>query len=389
MPRKRKDKQQQLNEPWNLPLEKASRKILVKLIKTYEKEGKVREAGICCSRMANLEKQIGSFEKSAAYGQEAVRLLRQSDDKKELARALRAACVPFMVGIDQLAYLRESLAMAREVGARAEEAATIFRFTRAFTPTANQMSELDKLDERDKAVRYRELKLEYEDGHTIEEALAIYEAINDRSGIAMCLVSLGVERKPSDRAVFDRAVKLYEEDGEVEAAKRAAMMADIFAPLPEPWDLPEEPDSINVLVALIDEYRAEKQKRKVGICLSRLSKLTALFGSVDSSKTAISFAREALRCFPRKQKGTEYCLALEIAAEVASDAVEQRSYLDELVSYAEEVGEPFILARAYLRLVTNFPVSKQTVSEALELFEDVKDADGIAACKEWMRKSRT
>jgi len=42
--------------------------------------------------------------------------------------------------------------------------------------------------------------------------------------------------------MFDRAVQLYLEAGEVEAARKAAIMADVFAPLAEPWDFPKNPN---------------------------------------------------------------------------------------------------------------------------------------------------
>jgi len=95
----------------------------------YEKQGNVREAGICYSRLSYLEKQFGPFQKSAEYGQKAVSLLRQAEDKVELSRALRMACVPFMGGVDHAAYLRESLALAREAGSRLEGSPHIYRYT--------------------------------------------------------------------------------------------------------------------------------------------------------------------------------------------------------------------------------------------------------------------
>ncbi len=217
-------------EPWDLPVEEPSKPILEVLIAKYEAAEQARELGICCARMARLLKQIGPFPEASAYGQKAIHYLRQTDDKVELAKALRWACLPFDTSIDQKAYLEESLALAREVGARDQEAATIYQFTRAFTPNPSQSQELSTLNDKDRNNRYGEMRQEYMDGHTVEEALAIYEEINYPTGIAMCLVSLGAERKPSDRALFDRAIALYEQAGEAEAARKARMMADVFAP---------------------------------------------------------------------------------------------------------------------------------------------------------------
>jgi hypothetical protein len=126
---------------------------------------------------------------------------------------------------------------AKAIGARDEEAATIYRYTRAFTPSPDQMKVWSAFSDEERQVQYQKMREEFMDGHTVEEALAIYEELNHPTGIAMCLVSLGVERKPSDRALFDRAIKLYTEAGETEAARKAAMMADVFAPLNDAADV--------------------------------------------------------------------------------------------------------------------------------------------------------
>ena len=369
-------------EPWDLPVEESSRPILLALIEQYEAAQQARELGICCARMAHLLKQVGPFSEASLYGQKAVFYLRQTDDKKELSRALRWACLPFDSSIDQKkAYLEESLALAREIGAKEQEAATIYQFTRAFTPSPQQMEELNPLEEKERNKRYSEMRQEYMGDHTIEEALAIYEEIGYGSGIAMCLVSLGAERKPSERALFDRAIALYEEAGETEAARKAKMMADTFAPLPRPWELPEEPDSRAILSKLIEGYRESNQRRELAMCLWRMSNLSALFGSIDPSKTPISYARESLVCFRQSVRGTEYCLALEQAAKAAPDHDERLANLEELVSYSEEICEPYIHGRALFALVTQFPKAVKDISGALEFFEDIEDEAGIAACK--------
>jgi hypothetical protein len=121
----------------------------------------------------------------------------------------------------------------------------------------------------------------------------------------------------------------------------------------------------------------------MGICLSRLSKMTLLFGILESGKTAIELARESLRSFPKSKRGTEYCIALEQAVEAATDSVERRKYLDELVPYAEEIGEVPMIGPAIFKLATEYPDSGRTVAEALECFQEVGDAKGIASCEAW------
>ena len=67
--------------------------------------------------------------------------------------------------------------------------------------------------------------------YTLEAALAVFEEINNTIGIATCLVSLGVETVPHDRAHFDRAISLFLEAGDLDGADKAQKMADVFAPI--------------------------------------------------------------------------------------------------------------------------------------------------------------
>ncbi len=199
------------------------------LAQKYETEQKAREAGICYSRLAHLLKHIGPMDEAAVCGQKAIHYLRQSEDKGELARALRVGRVPF-AGVPEGDYLRESLNLAREVRDREQEAWTIYRFTRALTPPHALVADWDRLPEEERRGKLREWQEHERDGHTVEEALAIFESLGHPVGIATCLVSLGVERKPSDRALFERAIELYQQEGLEQDAKRTQMMADTFAP---------------------------------------------------------------------------------------------------------------------------------------------------------------
>ena len=123
-------------ELWDLPVKKASLKKLKALIDRYRQEGKARELGICLARMSHLVKHVGTddgtdtFPSSADYGIEAIHWLREAGDKKELARALRVACVPFCDGPHE-EWLAESLALSREIGDRENEGWTLYRYTRA------------------------------------------------------------------------------------------------------------------------------------------------------------------------------------------------------------------------------------------------------------------
>ena len=216
---------------WEMPVEEASREPMLALISQYEKAEQANELGICCSRMAHLLKHIGPMDEAAEYGKKAIHFLRQTDNKKELARALRIACVPFCDGPYQ-EWLAESLALAREIGDRESEGWTIYRLTRAMpTPGISAevvMETLEHGSEEDALKLLDEMKDTPSETYFVEDAWAIFEEIGHSVGIATCLVSLAVEKTPHDRAKFERAIRLYEEAGEVEGARKARVMMESF-----------------------------------------------------------------------------------------------------------------------------------------------------------------
>lgn len=373
-----------MQQPWDLPNKKSSKTKLKALIREYEKNDQVREAGICCMRMAHLLKQIGPFVESAQYGQKAVELLRQADDKKELIQALRAACVPFEESVDQQAYLNEALMLSIEIKDRVEEAWTIYRITRVFTPSQSEQKELEGLSEKASVAKYRELEAKARDGHTVEEALSIFEEVGDEMGIATCLVSLGIERKPSDRALFERAISLFEKLGDANSVRRTTMMADTFAPLPQPWDLPLEAESLPILASLIEEHRKSGDREALGLCLSRNAKLCLELGSREQ---AAKYAEEAIKTLRKNKEATEFCIALDLAARATDEPKKRYKYFKRLAIMSEDVGEMKLMAWAIFHLSTENPNSNRKIEDALELFEDIRDEDGILACRKWMNEN--
>ncbi|MCE9558588.1 MAG: hypothetical protein K8R88_06515 [Armatimonadetes bacterium] len=189
-------------EPWDIPRSPESRDKLKSLGDDFRAEGKLREAGICYSRLAGMLKWVPfddqpAFQSALNYGIEAVELLRQTDDKAELATALRVT--PTIFHPNRQAILEESLSLARECGARAEEAWTLMQLA---SPNNCEF---------------------------IEEAIAIFEELGDKHGIAVCSTSLGMKMpKPRDSALFERAINLYKELGDEKAAERAATLMEMF-----------------------------------------------------------------------------------------------------------------------------------------------------------------
>jgi len=55
--------------------------------------------------------------------------------------------------------------------------------------------------------------------------------------------------------------------------------------------------------------------------------------------------------------------------------------LDELVPYSEECGEMPISAELFSKWQPSSPTREEPSAEALELFEEMGDTDGIAAAK--------
>ena len=225
------------SDPWDLPIEKASRKKLVHLLKSYEKAGQVREAGICCSRLANLLKHIGPMDEAANYGHRAVAYLRNTEDRKEYARALRVACLPFMAG-PHLEYLEKSLEICREIGDKEEEGWTLFRLTKPLHTAGKSMADIMETLEhgsvKENQIMLAKMERTRDQTYSLEDSLAVFEKIGDKVGIATCLVSLGVEREPHKRAHFDRAITLFLEACDSDGADKALKMAEVFAPVNNP-----------------------------------------------------------------------------------------------------------------------------------------------------------
>ena len=222
------------NEPWDLPVDETSKPILEALIVKYEAAGQNRELGICCSRMANLLKHIGPLDEAATFGHRAVAYLRNTEDRKEYARALRIACLPFTVGPHR-EYLEESLRISREIGDKDEEGWTLFRLTKPLHTAGKSMADIMETlahgSAKENQLMLAQMEKTRDQAYSLEDALAVFEEVGDKVGIATCLVSLGVERKPHNRVHFDRAIALFLDAGDSDGADKAQKMADVFAPV--------------------------------------------------------------------------------------------------------------------------------------------------------------
>lgn len=221
-------------DPWDLPVDETSKPILEALIAKYEAEGQNRELGICCSRMANFLKHIGPMDEAVTFGHRAVAYLRSAEDRKEYARALRIACLPFTIGPHR-EYLEESLKISREIGDKEEEGWTLFRLTKPLHTAGKSMADIVETlshgSVKENQMMLAKMEKTRDRAYTLEGALAVFEEIGNKVGIATCLVSLGVERMPHDRAHFERAISLYLEAGDLDGADKAQKMADVFAPM--------------------------------------------------------------------------------------------------------------------------------------------------------------
>ena len=172
-----------------IPVTPEGRDQLLRTVESLRQGDDKRALGNALATIAHITKHVGApdavadaFPTAAAYGRESVALLREHGDKAELARALRLAAVP-LEPMDHASMLEESLALAREAGALEEEGWTLYRMTQA-----NGVP-----------------------GHTVEEALAAFEACGCLAGQAACLLSLGFSRSPKEPDLIDRAVAIYDQ----------------------------------------------------------------------------------------------------------------------------------------------------------------------------------
>jgi hypothetical protein len=110
-----------LKPPWVVPEDETGRERLEALIEEYEASGSLRELGITLTRYGALVKQIGTRDGEppaivavSQLGSRAAEILRQTDDKKALAAALRVAAQPFVTGVDREALLQEARSISTE-----------------------------------------------------------------------------------------------------------------------------------------------------------------------------------------------------------------------------------------------------------------------------------
>ncbi|MGV3616865.1 MAG: hypothetical protein ACO1SV_16180 [Fimbriimonas sp.] len=181
------------------------RKAAFAAVERARSSGDSVELGRALTTLAQLAKQIGlddgesAFSRAASYGAEAVQVLRDTDDLAALSSALRAAAVPFTVGVDVDALREEALAVARRSGDRAEEAWSLFAIGNA------------KMD-----------------APMLREAEAIFAEIGDRYGLATVRQSFAFWQKHSD-AERSRALEVAAEEylavGRNDEAHKAFVMA--------------------------------------------------------------------------------------------------------------------------------------------------------------------
>lgn len=187
--------------PWDVPLAIEGRSTLVRLEKEFREQGNRFELGCTLSRLASFFKHFGApegawaFPSAAKVGAEAVEILREFDDRRELAYALLQSVVPFEA-VDSEAILKEALVLAKDVDDLELQGDILYQMTRAGRAF----------------------------GHTLEEALACYERIDCKLGMAQCYTSIGFGEEPRNLDLLRKALAIYEELGNEKAAQNVKYM---------------------------------------------------------------------------------------------------------------------------------------------------------------------
>lgn len=123
------------NEDWDLPLQPASGPLLESLCKRYLATGRRREYAISLGRLSALAREVELPTWSSQPGRthelalQAIPILRELGEQRELVRALRAAAVPF-VAANRKELLSEALEIAKSIGDREQEGWALFDLSR-------------------------------------------------------------------------------------------------------------------------------------------------------------------------------------------------------------------------------------------------------------------
>jgi hypothetical protein len=164
--------------------------------------------GRALTRLAVLTKQIGTpegentWDRAAEYGRLAVQVLREADNPRALAAALRAAAMPFVSGVDPTALLNESIEISRSCGDTEGEAWAQYALATNFRVAGAR-----------------------------ERSTELFEATGNPLGLARNLLSEGIgERNHSRRRkeLLFAAHRLFEKSGDRKAEWRSCYYCSVF-----------------------------------------------------------------------------------------------------------------------------------------------------------------
>jgi len=191
-------------EPWDVPLTADGRATLWRLVDEYARSGMGHELGLTLSNLAYVYKHLGTgdpnvpaWAEAGRVGRLAVDLLRKTDDREGLAKALRNAALAFLPGKDEM--LEEARVICAEIGDFSGEGLALFAMA---VPPRKDIDDL------------------------LDQARICFERSGNKAGLTDIKHRLGIIR--CDAHMIATAAEEFASAGNLRSAERAYVAASAF-----------------------------------------------------------------------------------------------------------------------------------------------------------------
>ena len=236
---------------------------------------------------------------------------------------------------------------------------------------------------RAKALEAQALLLPYINNYELarmvgREALALYQALGDRCGLAACLLALAscTQDEAAARLMLEQALTHYQDIGDKPGMARALGMLGIFT---NALDSPEIKDYLGRSLAICRELG---HIAGIGSNLINLGTLELRHGDYQRARAYLEEALDVNRPFGRARTAETLIVICELA--FREDRYQQaHDYLMEVLSVMRDYGQAFLdnwaLTRlAYIALRVNEPVNARQLFElCLKDFTNGENTIGI------------
>lgn len=243
--------------------------------------------------------------------------------------------------------------------------------------TANRLKA--EADEAFKKSRYQEAEAKY------QEAMQIYERMNEKAAIADCLYKLGRVYKGMgkyDKAIehLEKAVKLHEEIGD-----RKAMGSDLTEIADVEISKGKYRKSLETSEQALKIHEALGNKKGIADTLRNIGKANKFTGKYSN---ALEYSERSLKMAEElgDKRGVAASLAnIGIVYRDLGNYTEALEYLEKSLRIGEEIGDKIVVARSFNHIgamhwnLGNYTEALEYHQRSLKMAEEIGDKIGVAS----------